>query len=229
MTDPDRICCNSLRIIPFRRTAKAAQKRSLARSWLMLTRGGTSNPSGGPIGRHAAATVEFAACLPLLALLLLGLLEIGRIVETQNVMWNCARDAARDASMGQADLKTVASNLVVYLQSAEPTAFSQGNQTTLIAPVMTLPANTYGYTCWDTTANRELFTMTFTDITNTKITDPTGMSQLDHYQISIQVPYSSIGWLPTTQVTGITRLYVAVDWASMVDAPFKIAPSLPAQ
>jgi len=92
-----------------------------------------------------------------------------------------------------------------------------------------LPANTYGYTCWDNTANLELFTLTFTDVTKNTIADPTLMNQLDHYQIGVQVPYSSIGWLPTAQITGITRLYVTVDWASMVDSPFQISPSLPAQ
>ena len=56
-------------------------------------------------------------------------------------------------------------NLLIYLQSAEPTAFGQGHSTTVQSPVYTLPANTTGYTCWDTTANRELFTMTFKDTT----------------------------------------------------------------
>jgi hypothetical protein len=45
----------------------------------------------------------------------------------------------------------------------------------------------------------------------------------------VQVPYATIGWIPVAQVTGRTRLYVTVDWASMVDAPFQIAPYLPAQ
>ncbi len=144
-------------------------------------------------------------------------------------MWNSAREGARDASTGQANLLAVASHLLTYLQGAEPTAFGQGHTTTMMAPVVALPANTYGYTCWDTTANRELFTMTFTDVTNPTVTDPTGMSQLDIYQISVQVPYSSVGWLPTAQITGTTRLYATVDWASMVDSPFQIAPDLPAQ
>jgi hypothetical protein len=99
----------------------------------------------------------------------------------------------------------------------------------MIAPVVTLPANTTGYTCWDNTANRELFTITFTDITNTGVTDPTAMKQLDHYQIGVQVPYASVGWLPVARITGRTRLYVVVDWASLVDSPFQIAPSLPAE
>ena len=181
------------------------------------------------VRRRGAAAVEFAVCSPLLVLLLLGLWEVGRITEVQNVMWNSCREGARDGSTGQTNLLSVASNLLIYLQGAEPTAFAQGHATSMIAPVVTLPANTYGYTCWDTTANRELFTMTFTDVTNPNVTDPTGMSQLDIYQIGVQVPYSNVGWMPTATITGRTRLYATVDWASMVDSPFQIAPYLPAQ
>ena len=96
-----------------------------------------------------------------MCLVLTGLWEVGRITQVAEVMWNSAREAARDASLGQDNLQTVTTNLLTYLQSAEPTAFGQGHQTTVIAPVISLPANTTGYTCWDSTANRELFTMTF--------------------------------------------------------------------
>jgi hypothetical protein len=164
-----------------------------------------------------------------LFVVLFGLWEVGRVTEVQQVMWNSGREAARDASVGQSNLLTVANNLLTYLQSAEPTAFGQGHATTMKAPVVTLPANTYGYTCWDTTANKELFTMTFADKTTTTVTDPTGMLQLDRYEIGVQVPYASIGWLPVPTITGKTRLYTTVDWASMVDSPFQIAPYLPAQ
>lgn len=179
--------------------------------------------------RPGVAAVEFAVCLPLLLLILFGLWEVGRMTEVQQVMWNAAREGARDASMGQADLATVAGYVRVYLQSSEPGAFGQGHATTMQAPVVTLPANTYGYTCWDTTANKELFTLTFKDCTATSVTDPTGMAQLDRYEIGIQVPYASVGWLPVAYVTGKTRLTVAVNWASMVDSPFTLPPSLPAQ
>jgi hypothetical protein len=179
--------------------------------------------------RNGAAAVEFALCAPLLVLVLFGLWEVGRITEVQQVMWNSAREAARDASLGQDDLPTVAANLLTYLQAAEPTAFGQGHTTSMIAPVVTLPANTTGYTCWDNTANRELFTITFTDATNPAIANPAAMKQLDRYEIGVQVPYGSIGWLPVAQVTGRSRLYVVVDWASMVDSPYQLAPSLPAE
>jgi hypothetical protein len=195
---------------------------------MLVTRLVTGSIGGKP-RRRGVAAVEFAVCLPLLFTVLFGLWEVGRITEVQQVMWNSAREAARDCSLGQDNLSAVATNLLVYLQSAEPTAFGQGHTTTMKAPVVTLPANTYGYTCWDTTANKELFTMTFADLTTTTVTDPTTMLQLDRYQIGVQTPYASVGWLPVPQITGKTRLYVAVEWASMVDSPFQIAPYLPAQ
>jgi Flp pilus assembly protein TadG len=186
--------------------------------------------AGARTGRRAAtASVEFALCAPLLFLLLLGLWEVGRITEVSNVMWNSAREASRDASLGQTNLQGVANNLLVYLQGAEPTAFAQGHSTQMMAPVITLPPNTYGYTCWDTTANRELFTVTFTDVTDPTVTDPTLMSQLHICAINVQAPYSGVGWLPVASITGMNRLSVTVDWVSMVDSPFQIAPSLPAQ
>jgi Flp pilus assembly protein TadG len=179
--------------------------------------------------RRGTAAVEAAFCLPLIVLLMTGLWEVGRIVEVSNVMWNGAREAARDASVGQDNLQTVATNLATYLQGAEPTAFRQGDGWALQAPTISLPANTTGYTCWDTTANVELFTITFTDVTAPAVNDPTLMSKLDHYQIGIQVPYSTVGWTALAQITGETRLSVAVDWACMKDSPFSISAYLPAQ
>jgi Flp pilus assembly protein TadG len=188
----------------------------------------TLSPSA-KVRRHGVAAAEFAVCLPVLMTILLGLWEVGRMTEVQNVVWNSGREGARDASIGQANLLAVANNVLLYLQSAEPTAFGSGHSTSMISPVVSLPANTYGYTCWDNTANRELFTVTFKDVTNTAVTDPTGMSQLDLYQLGIQVPYSTVGWLPVAKITGLTRLYATVEWASMVDYPFQISPTLPAQ
>lgn len=55
------------------------------------------------------------------------------------------------------------------------------------------------------------------------------MSQLDLYQIGVQVPYASVALNTLVPIGGATRLSVGVIWASMVDAPFQIAPNLPAQ
>lgn len=191
--------------------------------------GGRNGWRGASMRRQAVAAVEFALCLPFIVIALLGVWEVGRIAQVSNVLWNGAREAARDASLGQDNLQTVAGNLTVYLQNALPNAFVPGHSTSLISPVIALPANTTGYTCWDNTSNQELFTITFTDITQSSVTDPTGMQKLDHYQIGIQVPYATVGWTAISQISGISRIQVVVDWACMLDAPFQVSPNLPAQ
>jgi hypothetical protein len=178
--------------------------------------------------RVGTAAAELAICLPLIFLLLAGVWEVGRITEVHQVMWSSAREAARDSSLGDSDLLVITGNLTVYLQSAEPTAFGGGHTTSVRPPVVSLPADTTGYTVWDDTADRELFTITYTNLTDPSIADPTGARQLDRYEVGIQVPYASVGWVPVARITGATRLYTKVTWVSMVDAPFQIAPSLPA-
>lgn len=184
--------------------------------------------SGSVVRRSGVAAVEFALCAPLILLLLLGVWEVGHIAHVSNVMSNGVREAARDASMGQNNLQTIASTQLAYLQSAMPTVFGQGHSTSIQA-ASSLPANSTGYTCWDTTIGKELFTITFTDITEPSVADPTAMQKLDHYQIGIQVPYDTIGWTALAQVTGIKRIILTVDWSSMRDTPFEISPVLPAQ
>lgn len=175
--------------------------------------------------RKAVAAVEFAFFLPVVFLVLCGLWEYGQAVSVQNVMVNCAREGARDASLGTNNLATVASNVLSYLQSAEPIAFGSGHTITQTA----LSNGSNGYSYWDSTENRQLFTITFTDVTNSSVTDPTGMSQLDHYQITITTPYSTIGWLPVSYFTGLSNISARVDWVCLCDSPFTITGYLSAQ
>jgi Flp pilus assembly protein TadG len=158
-----------------------------------------------------------------------GLLQVGRYVEVQQVLWNAARESARNASTGEETLQTIASSTLTYLQSAEPTAFNAAHSTSFISPVVTLAANTTGYTCWDNTANQELFTITFTDLTATTVTDPTSMSQLDLFSIGLQVPFASISCCGLVPINGMSRLGATVTWASMVDTPYQISSDIPAE
>jgi len=168
-------------------------------------------------------------CLPLLVLILTGLWQVGRITQIQQDVWNSAREAARDASLAQDDLPAVAAKVLTYLQGVDPGAFGKGHSTTVMPSVVALPANTIGYTCWDNTANREIFTVTFSNLTNAGSASPSAMKQLDLYRIGVQVPFASIALTTLTAIGGTGRLSATVVWASMVDSAFQIAPRLPAE
>jgi Flp pilus assembly protein TadG len=54
----------------------------------------------GPI-RDGNAAVEFAIVLPFIMTLLMGILEVGRLIEMQQVLTNATREGARHAATGQ--------------------------------------------------------------------------------------------------------------------------------
>ena len=63
--------------------------------------------------RRGVAAVEMAIVTPLLLILILGIWEVSRIVEVQQVLQNAAREGARQAASGRvsgATVKTVVSN-----------------------------------------------------------------------------------------------------------------------
>jgi Flp pilus assembly protein TadG len=69
-------------------------------------------------GRRAVAAVEFAVCLPLILTLLLGIWEVGRMIEIQQMLHNAAREAGRQASTGQLSSSEVQDVVVDYLSVA---------------------------------------------------------------------------------------------------------------
>jgi Flp pilus assembly protein TadG len=191
--------------------------------------------------RTAVAAVELAVCLPIILMFFAGLLEVSRIVDVQEVAINASREAARDASLGQLQLantsnwvanSSIAYNTLMYLQAAEPLgqAFGQGQATSVAAASASLiPSGYTGYTVTITSSGQELFTIFYYDVTNTAVTDPTGASELDHFKIGLQIPYKLVSLSPMATITGAVRLNTTLDWAAMVDSPFEITPTLPAQ
>src|SRR5205823_2576120 len=53
-----------------------------------------------PTRRSAAASVELAVVLPVLVTLLVGIWEVGRMVQVKQALSNAAREGARAASTG---------------------------------------------------------------------------------------------------------------------------------
>ena len=109
-----------------------------------------------PTGRPGAAAVEFALLSPLIVALLLGVWEVGRLIQVNQILSNAAREGGRQAATGQnsaAQVQTVVTN---YLNNAgvpsghavvsvtdlttggDPTAATQGDQ---LQVTVTIPFN----------------------------------------------------------------------------------------
>ena len=70
------------------------------------------------IHRRGAVAVEFAFVAPLLFLLIIGMMELGRVVMVQQILTNAAREGARRGILEQATTPEVESLVADYLADA---------------------------------------------------------------------------------------------------------------
>ncbi len=73
---------------------------------------------------RGASAVEFALVMPLLLLMLMGMIDFGMAINSQAVLGNAAREAARAGSFNASDTaaaQTVALNASATLKGAAPT------------------------------------------------------------------------------------------------------------
>src|SRR5262245_14536447 len=146
--------------------------------------------------RRGTAIVETAVCMTLLIPLLIGLWEVGRLVEMQQLLSNAAREGGRQASTGLMNAAGVKQYVVDYL---------------------TLATNAQSKALDVTTAD-----VTVTNLTSGK--DPTAADQLDRINVTVTVPISRSGirWILLNQITSVTQLVGTADWFSMRDSPLTI-------
>ena len=91
-----------------------------------------------PGARRGAAAVELAVVLPLLLTLLLGVWDMGRLIDASQILSSAAREGARCASTGQVDSAGVQSAVLSYLTQA---GLSTTGATVTISN-LTTPSNT---------------------------------------------------------------------------------------
>jgi Flp pilus assembly protein TadG len=85
--------------------------------------------------RRAVAAVEFAICLPPIMALLVGIWEVGRLIEIKQVMTNAAREGGRQAATGQLTNTQVQAVVTQYLKVAGlPTSNVTVTVTNLTSP-----------------------------------------------------------------------------------------------
>lgn len=157
--------------------------------------------------RRGAAAVEAAFCIPLLLTFMLGVWEVGRIAQVQEILTNAAHEGARIASQGTLNgvpvtVASVQQAVRNYMTAAGlPSAAVSGAQIQLTNN----SANTW--------------------------TDPTDAQPLDAFQVTITIPagtpFQSLRWILLPSVAGTTQTTATTNWVSMTDSAVVVDTQLP--
>jgi Flp pilus assembly protein TadG len=162
-----------------------------------------------PQGRRGIAVVELALVLPFLLIVIIGVWEVGRMVQVQQVMDNAAREGARLAAQGLIIDQTSAYT-EIKVHSGNPS-------------VESTIANYLREAGIDTTGMQ----VTFTYLTgNTGNTEPYQATKGQRYRITVTLPFNNVRWT-LLSLTNRTQLNATVEWQSLVDDPFTLDTTIP--
>jgi Flp pilus assembly protein TadG len=164
-----------------------------------------------PRQRGASAAVEFALVLPVLVTLMIGLWEVGRIIQLQQILSNSAREGARVAAQSQ----TI--NL-----TGTPTQIqvSTGTPCVLTTVLQYLQQANLNLTASDVTVDFAFVTG------DTTLTQPYQGSKGQIFRITVTIPLSTLQW-SALKLSGVTQLQATVFWACLTDDPFTLDTTLP--
>jgi hypothetical protein len=186
--------------------------------------------------------VELAIVMPFLVFLLLGLWEVGRVLMVQNIMTNAAYEGGRLASSGgffsSANYNDPTSGqqmTLLYSQDSSGNPIPYDVQKRVLTYLKAEGLSTQGVQITVTNISQN-WSGTYTGGTSASgsssgTNDPAAAaSQMDHLQVNVQVPYSSISWSTLGAfIPNSTTLSVTVDWYSLRNSPVSVPTTLPQQ
>lgn len=145
--------------------------------------------------------------MPLLLIMMLGVWEVGRMIQICQILDNAAREGARLAAGGYVNGTAVTAAQVQtevqnYLTAAGlPSAAVSGSQITL--------------TC----------------LASTPWTDPYEAQPLDPFSVTVTIPagapFNSLRWNLLNQVTNVTQLTQTVYWQSANNSQVVVSTTIP--
>jgi Flp pilus assembly protein TadG len=161
--------------------------------------------------RSAAAAVEAALVLPVLCVILIGLWEVGRIIDVQQIVSNSAREGGRVAAQGQT-INLTGSPTQIQVAGTSPDVTD--------TVVQYLQQANLPVTASDVT-------VTFAFINgDTTLTQPYQGVKGQMFQVTVSIPVSKIQW-SALSLTGVTQIQATVTWTCLADDPFTLNTTLP--
>jgi Flp pilus assembly protein TadG len=157
--------------------------------------------------REGVAAVEAAFVLPIVVTLMLGVWEVGRMIEVTQMVSNAAREGARVAAGGSnggnsVTVSTVQQAVRDYMTAAGlPAAAVSGAQITL------------------------------TNLSAHSWTNPVDAQPLDKFSVKVVIPagsaFDSLRWSMVNKITGLTQVSALVTWMSTNNSQVTVSATLP--
>lgn len=164
--------------------------------------------------RPGAAAVEFAVVMIVLIPLLLGVWEIGRLVNVQQIVSSAAREGGRHASTGLKTTAEVKNTVLAYLQNAGLT-----NITAVAADENDLKSG-----------GKVHVVVKVFDTNGSELSGVDAKDAQQNYKIEVQVliMFKDIRYSPTNMfLTTDTRVGQTVSWRCMKDVPVVVNNTIP--
>jgi Flp pilus assembly protein TadG len=164
-----------------------------------------------------------AFALPLLLLLLVGIWEVGRMVEAQQILSSAAREGGRQAATGQRDYDEITSMILAQLNAngIQTTTTEGGSDVNVKVGIRNLTTDDGGSAAAGESANY----------------NPQDATQLDKLEVTVELPYANVKWAfidrwffsePDSGSSATADNIVArAVWTSMKDLPIEVDTTIP--
>lgn len=154
--------------------------------------------------------MELAVVIPFLVILLVGIWEIGRLIQLQQIMNGAARNGARIASQATI-LTTTGSNVDIAMAYGNPNVTGAITQYLQAAGIQNLTG----------------LQISFQFLTgDTSLTQPYQGVKNQQFQLQVTLPYDNLRWTNLNLINPSTLSGVCV-WQLMIDDPITVNSNLP--
>jgi Flp pilus assembly protein TadG len=163
--------------------------------------------------RPAAAAVELAVVMPVLLILLIGVWEIGRLIQLQQIMNNAARAGARLASQGT----------ILTSGSIVQVPVTGGSQN--VTPNVTTTVSQYLQASGIQNLSGLQVSFQFLNGDTTQ-TQPYAGTKNQQFVVQATMPYANLKWTNLSLINPTTLSGQCV-WQCMADDPITVSSALP--
>jgi Flp pilus assembly protein TadG len=157
--------------------------------------------------RRGAVAVEAVFTLPLLLFLMLGVWEVGRMIQVNQILVNAAREGARLAGGGFVNSAPVTN---AQVQQAVRDYMTASGLPAAAVSGATITLNCQASPSW---------------------TDPGDALPLDKFQVTVTIPagtaFNSLRWNLLGRLTSVTQFSVTVNWQSLNNSKIVVSTTLP--